>query len=258
MANAKRIHQLLNRHYSICDELSQECDGRPCTPSGFCVGTPGEFLAADAFGLKLLPGNSKDFDAQTDLGEPVQIRTSGKGAYVPIYGGEGLLLVVKIRKTTLELIYGGPALHAWNAAREPNHRGTRSIGISTLKRLHAELPAALRMAKVRTVDRETHEDRLRRAVDDILAEIDEGKTMSWPAPAECLKYQALALASLAIFADHHKGCAEEAKDQNDTAQAMAWYSDEQLLRKVIEMVREIEVPAGQWRPQQMRSSVSDV
>jgi hypothetical protein len=76
---------------------------------------------------------------------------------VPIYGGEGLLLVVKIRKTTLELIYGVPALHAWNAAREPNHRGTRSIGISTLKRLHAELPAALRMAKVRTVDRETHE-----------------------------------------------------------------------------------------------------
>jgi hypothetical protein len=82
--------------------------------------------------------------------------------------------------------------------------------------------------------------------------------MSWPAPAECLKYQALALACLAIFADHHKGCAEEAKDQNDTAQAMAWYSDEQLLRKVIEMVREIEVPAGQWRPQQMRSSISDV
>jgi hypothetical protein len=150
MANAKRIHQLLNRLYSICDELSQECDGRPCTPSGFCVGTPGEFLAADAFGLTLLPGNSKDFDAQTDLGEPVQIRTSGKGAYVPIYGGEGLLLVVKIRKTTLELIYGGPAVNAWNAARQPNHRGTRSIGISTLRRLHTELPAALRMVKVRS------------------------------------------------------------------------------------------------------------
>ena len=116
------------------------------------VSAPLEFLAADAFGLTLLPGNSKDLDAQTDLGEPVQIRTSGEGAYVPIYGGEDLLLVVKISKTTLELIDGGPALHAWNAARQPNHRGIRSIGISTLKRLHAELPAALRIAKVRQPD----------------------------------------------------------------------------------------------------------
>lgn len=147
MANAKRIHQLLNRLYKICDELSEECDGRPCSPSGFCVGTPGEYLAADAFGLKLLPGNSKDFDAETDLGESVQIRTSGKGSYVPIYGGQGLLLVVKIRRTTLELIYGGPAINAWDKARKPNHRGVRSISITTLKMLNAELPAALRLKK---------------------------------------------------------------------------------------------------------------
>ena len=145
MANSKRIHQLLNRLYKICDELSEECEGRPCTPSGFCVGTPGEFLAADAFGLKLLPGNSKDFDAETTEGELVQIRTSGKGTYIPIYGGEGLLIVVKIRKTTIQLIYGGPAINAWDAARKPNHRGVRTISLKTLKSLHKELPIPLRM-----------------------------------------------------------------------------------------------------------------
>ena len=145
MANSKRIHQLLNRLYKICNELSEECEGRPCTPSGFCVGTPGEFLAADAFGLKLLPGNSKDFDAETTEGELVQIRTSGKGSYIPIYGGEGLLLVVKIRKTTIQLIYGGPAINAWDAARKPNHRGVRTISLTTLKSLHKELPIPLKM-----------------------------------------------------------------------------------------------------------------
>ena len=145
MANSKRIHQLLNRLYKICDELSEECEGRPCTPSGFCVGTPGEFLAADAFGLKLLPGNSKDFDAETTEGELVQIRTSGKGTYIPIYGGEGLLIFVKIRKTTIQLIYGGPAINAWDAARKPNHRGVRTISLKTLKSLHKELPIPLRM-----------------------------------------------------------------------------------------------------------------
>lgn len=147
MANAKRIHQLLNRLYKICDELSEECGGRPCTPSGFCIGTPGEFLAADAFGLKLLPGNSKDFDAETPEGEPVQIRSSGKGSYIPIYGGRGLLLVVKIRKTTIQLIYGGPVISAWDAARKPNHRGVRTISLTTLKMLHADLPEVLRMKK---------------------------------------------------------------------------------------------------------------
>ena len=140
MANSKRIHQLLSRLYKLCDELSEECDGRPCTPSGFCVGTPGEFLAADAFGLKLLPGNTKHFDAETAVGEPVQIRTSGKGTYIPIYGGQGLLLVVRIRRTTLELIYGGPASNAWDIARNPNNRGVRTISLSSLKKLHAELP----------------------------------------------------------------------------------------------------------------------
>ena len=147
MANAKRIHQLLNRLYKICDELSEECGGRPCTPSGFCIGTPGEFLAADAFGLKLLPGNSKDFDAETPEGDPVQIRSSGKGSYIPIYGGRGLLLVVKIRKTTIKLIYGGPAINAWDAARKPNHRGVRTISLTTLKMLYADLPQVLRMKK---------------------------------------------------------------------------------------------------------------
>ena len=140
MANAKRIHQLLNRLYRICDELSEECDGRPCSPSGFCVGTPGEYLAADLFGLKLLPGNSKDFDAKTDLDEPVQIRTSGKGSYIPIHNGNGLLLVVR-----------GPAINVWDKARAPNHRGIRTISLTALRKLNSDLIPSLRIQKIRQV-----------------------------------------------------------------------------------------------------------
>ncbi len=148
MTDTKRIHQLLDQLYNICDEISQECDGRPCTPSGFCVGTPGEYLAAAAFGLRLLPGNSKDFDAETADGKPVQIRTSGKGNYIPIYGGEGLLLVVRLRRTTLELIYGGPACQAWRKARGPNHRSVHTISLAVLKELHAQLPPELQLQRI--------------------------------------------------------------------------------------------------------------
>ena len=87
------------------------------------------------------------FDAETAEGEPVQIRTSGKGSYILIYGGEGLLLVVRIRRTSLELIYGGPASNAWVIARTPNNRGVRTISLSSLKKLHAELPPEQQLIK---------------------------------------------------------------------------------------------------------------
>jgi len=95
MADSERIWLLLRKLYRVTDALEQEC-GRPCTPSGFCVGTPGEVLVAEAFGLELLPGNSKEFDASTPDGEMVQIRTTKEGRVVPIYGGNGLLLVVQL------------------------------------------------------------------------------------------------------------------------------------------------------------------
>lgn len=137
--------------YRICDELSEECDGRPCSPSGFCVGTPCKYLAADLFGLKLLPGSSKDFDAKTDLDEPVQIRTSGKGSYIPIRNGNGLLLVVRIRRTSLESIYGAPAINARNKVRAPNHRGIRTISLTVLRKLNSDLIPSLRIQKIRQV-----------------------------------------------------------------------------------------------------------
>ena len=49
----------------------------PCTPSVICVGTTGQFLAADAFGLTLMPGNSKDFNVKQIL---VNLFRSGQAA----------------------------------------------------------------------------------------------------------------------------------------------------------------------------------
>lgn len=152
MADSERIWLLLRKLYRVTDALEQEC-GRPCTPSGFCVGTPGEVLVAKAFGLELLPGNSKEFDASTPDGEMVQIRTTKEGRVVPIYGGNGLLLVVQLnlRRRRLDLIYGGPANGPWQAAQQrgPNHRGVHSLPEAKLRDLHAALPQAIRLAPVR-------------------------------------------------------------------------------------------------------------
>ena len=151
MADIRRIWTLLSRLYRVTDELAVEC-GRPCTPSGFCVGTPGEILVAETYGLTLLAGNSKEFDACTADGEMVQIRTTTAGRIVPLYGGNGLLLVVKLdlRKKRLELVYGGPAQQPWLLAQEkgPNHRGVHSLAIGTLSKLHQELPKPIRLKPV--------------------------------------------------------------------------------------------------------------
>ncbi len=63
------------------------------------------------------------------------------------HNGEGLLLVVRIRSASIELLYGGPAINAWKVAREPNHRGIKTISLNTLKKLHSELNPSLRIQK---------------------------------------------------------------------------------------------------------------
>jgi hypothetical protein len=152
MANAERIWALLDELYRITDQLTSEC-GRPCTPSGLCVGTPGEALVAETFGLELLEGNAKEFDAVTPGGEMVQIRTTQKGHIVPIYGGNGLLLVAKLdlRLRKLDLIYGGPASQPWKLAvdKGPNHRGVHSLAIGSLIELHNGLPPSARLEPCR-------------------------------------------------------------------------------------------------------------
>lgn len=151
LTKSERIWVLLRQLYAITDALSEEC-GRPCSPSGFCVGTPGELLVAEAYGLQLLEANTKEFDARTPEGEFVQIRTTREGRIVPIYGGDGLLLVVRldIPNQRLHLIYGGPAAGPWQqaVAKGPNHRGVHSLGEGALHQLHLDLPEALRMKPV--------------------------------------------------------------------------------------------------------------
>ena len=151
MADATRIWSLLGELYRITDQLTDEC-GRPCTPSGFCVGTPGEILVAETFGFELLDGNAKEFDAITPQGEMVQIRTTQKGRNVPIYGGNGLLLVAKLdlQHRQIDLVYGGPAMRPWQLAVEkgPNHRGVHSLAIGTLIELHNDLQPAAQLRPV--------------------------------------------------------------------------------------------------------------
>ena len=69
---ASRIREL----YAITQELEQLYPGRKFTPDGHLVGSIGEVLVAEHYGLTLLPNSSETHDAVTNDGKLVQIKAT--------------------------------------------------------------------------------------------------------------------------------------------------------------------------------------
>ena len=62
--------------YAITKGLEAQFPGRRFTPDGHLVGSIGEVLAADHYGLTLLPNSTETHDAASSDGRGVQIKTS--------------------------------------------------------------------------------------------------------------------------------------------------------------------------------------
>ncbi len=58
-----KFQKLVKQLYSTVSELETMFPGRHFTPDGHMVGSLGECLVADAFGLELLTASNKGFDA---------------------------------------------------------------------------------------------------------------------------------------------------------------------------------------------------
>ena len=62
--------------YEITNELEAKYPGRKFTPDGHLVGSIGEILVAEHYGLTLLPNSSETHDAVDQNGTLVQIKTT--------------------------------------------------------------------------------------------------------------------------------------------------------------------------------------
>lgn len=63
MIDHDKFQELIKQLYSTVSELETIFPGRHFTPDGHMVGSIGECLVADAYGLELMTASNKGYDA---------------------------------------------------------------------------------------------------------------------------------------------------------------------------------------------------
>ena len=111
--------------YEAVDKLEARYPGRKFTPDGHLVGSIGEVIAAERFGLTLYPGSHPGHDAVDKDRRDVQVKlTAGKG--VSMYDTcDRLIALLIVSPQEAEVVYDGDGKLAWDSAGGSKERAAR-------------------------------------------------------------------------------------------------------------------------------------
>lgn len=134
--------------YKITAELERTYPGRKFTVDGHLVGSIGEVIVAEHYGLSLLPNSTKTHDAVSKEGKKVQIKaTQVKG--ISISSEPDYVIVIRILSDgSWEEIYNGPGKPVWDNAGKMQKNGQRPISLSKLQELMGSINEKDMIARV--------------------------------------------------------------------------------------------------------------
>lgn len=128
---AEKIREL----YEITNELEVAFPGSKFTPDGHMVGSIGEVLVAEKYGLELLDNSAKTHDAKTSDGRLVQIKATQTNR-ISISSEPDYLIVIQLDKAgNWTEIYNGPGKEPWEHSGKMQKNGQRSLSVSKLRKL---------------------------------------------------------------------------------------------------------------------------
>jgi hypothetical protein len=136
----QRFSELLRRIYEAVAALEELYPGRHFTPDGHMVGSIGEAIAAEHYGIELYPPSHAKFDGRKK-GKEIQIKAT-QGDSVPVKHGAGALLVLKIKEDgSFEEVYNGDAARVWKSLsrRKASRAGEIAISLKQLSVLQQEV-----------------------------------------------------------------------------------------------------------------------
>ena len=137
---ASPVSQLVKRLYGIVGELEALFPGRKFTPDGHLVGSLGEVVAAQKYGLTLLPASTDVHDAVGPDGRKVQIKAT-QGRSVALSSRPDFLIVLRLRPDGgTEEIYNGPGGPPWKHCGPLQKNGQRRISFTALRKLLESVP----------------------------------------------------------------------------------------------------------------------
>ena len=127
------VKEMIQDLYRITNELETMFPGRKFTPDGHLVGSIGEVLVAERYGLTLLKNSTQTHDAVTDDGRFVQIKATQIDR-IAISSNPDNLIVIKINPNgDWHQVYNGPGKIVWDNAGKVQKNGQRPISLSKLR-----------------------------------------------------------------------------------------------------------------------------
>ena len=127
------LSEKIKELYLITGELERRYPGRKFTIDGHLLGSIGEVIVAEAYGLALLPNSTERHDAVSNEGKNIQIKATQINK-VSISAEPECLIVIKILPDGSWCeIYNGPGKLAWDNAGKMQKNGQRSISLHKLK-----------------------------------------------------------------------------------------------------------------------------
>ena len=134
--------------YKITSELESSYPSRKFTIDGHLVGSIGEVIVAEHYGLTLLRNSTETHDAVSEDGKYVQIKATQINR-ISISSEPDYLIVIKLfLDGSWEEVYNGPGKPAWDNAGKMQKTGQRPVFLSKLRSLMSSVDERDTIARV--------------------------------------------------------------------------------------------------------------
>lgn len=124
--------------------------GRHFTPDGHMVGSIGECLVAEAYGLELMNASNKGYDALSPSGLQVEIKATQAKSVAFRSQPEHTIAIKILPNGTFEEIFNGPGNLVWQQfdGKPLPSNGQYQISLNKLKELNKQVDKSQRILRV--------------------------------------------------------------------------------------------------------------
>ena len=136
---SEQVASIVQQIYGLVAQLEELFPGQRFTPDGHLVGSIGEALAAEAYGLDLFTASAERHDAVASDGRLVQIKATQVKSIALRSEPEHLLVLVLGGDGRASEVYNGPGRPAWEAAGKMQRNGQRPVSLHRLRQLMAHV-----------------------------------------------------------------------------------------------------------------------
>jgi hypothetical protein len=143
-----KVLDLVRQIQAVVNELEVMYPERRFTLDGHLIGSVGEVIASEYYGLELMPTGARCHDATCPDGRNVQIKLTQKNRVAINHEPDHLLVLKLTESGEIEEVYNGPGRPAWNAAGKMQRNGQRPIALNRLRTLDNQIGVHARIRRL--------------------------------------------------------------------------------------------------------------